>query len=92
MEEAAKYDVVKQMVISYLLNNYEPAKSLADATLSLTTREIYLKLQDLYPSADYSGLDVALWLEEMNFEFRDKGQLNPEWLLKKKRYGTQKIT
>ena len=69
----------------YVLSNYEPATGLADASISMTTTDVYERLQSLYPSFDYDGEQVAVWLEDWGFIFRNKGPMKPEWLFKKRK-------
>lgn len=65
-----------------ILDLYEPVQQPMDATLRMTTAELYLAVQKLYPSAAFTEDMLANWLHEKGFTFWDAGGLRFEWLLK----------
>ncbi|MBC6698100.1 hypothetical protein [Hymenobacter sp. BT190] len=51
--------------------NLQPAPSLDQATLKLSTHEVYEKLQEFYPSATYDAPMVARALLELGYNYAD---------------------
>jgi hypothetical protein len=72
-----------EKIKNFLFTEYEPvqATQVTASTMFLSTQEIFTKLQDIYPCADYSSSDVANWLHEKGFSFTDNGVLRLEWML-----------
>lgn len=81
--ESAGVDFFEK-IMTHISNTYLPCDNIADADLHLSTNEIYNKLQRLFPSGCYSASDVSQWMDKLKFYFTEIGNLNFEWLLKKK--------
>lgn len=67
-----------------LLHHYEPASVAGFGTVTMTTMEIYERLQDFLPSSDYNEQTIRDILDSHGFNFVERGTLNFEWILKKK--------
>lgn len=74
------------MVKNYLTSNYSPADSLVDATVTMSTLQLYVKLQQVFPSDEYLPITVAGWMQDLGFGMAEIRTLEPEWLLKKKKH------
>lgn len=70
-------------VKSFLTNYYKPVNDPTKATFHYTTIQIFDQLQELFPSPEYSSLDVSIWLKEFGFTYYDFGEMKLEWLFKK---------
>ena len=60
---------------------YFPVQEYKDGVILLTTNEIFMKFQNLYPDPDYSIADVANWLHEKGYQIFDAGEMRYQWLL-----------
>lgn len=72
-----------QKIKHLLIQEYSPAQHVRDADFHYTTMEMYQKLQELFPSDQYGADDVAVWLHDAGFTFKDFGDLRFEWLMKR---------
>ncbi|RZK36038.1 MAG: hypothetical protein EOO57_07975 [Hymenobacter sp.] len=62
---------------------FEPANSLEEAGLQLTTKEVFDRLQTFYPSLFYSVQLVFNALKELGFKYEDPYRdMNFVWLFK----------
>lgn len=80
-QEAA--NKAKEQAKSFLLDNYEPGDDIREG-ITLTTAEVFSRLQSHVPSEHYTVTDVASWLSEEGFMTYDKGHMKFEWMLKKR--------
>lgn len=70
---------------NYLLENYEPVQDPATAEFHFTTKEIYIQLLKLCPNDFFFQEEtVANWLHLGGFTWADYGNLQFEWMMKKK--------
>lgn len=71
----------------YIIQKYEPAKSARQpGILFLSTEEVYNKIYFLFPSKLYEPETIALWLNELGFQYIDMGNIHFEWMFKIKGY------
>lgn len=64
-------------------NSLAAADSYEDATLRLTTQEVYEKLQEFYPSRKYTPEDVYTALLQLGYQYADPFKLlEYRWLFK----------
>lgn len=70
---------VRQLV----MDNYKAVYSLTENPTLMTTEQIYLGLQKVYP-AEYSPAMLAVWLEDWGFRMINTGDMKFEWMMKKK--------
>lgn len=75
-------DGLLEKIKNFLLQCYSPVATLQDATILMSTMEIYHAVQRLYPSDSYSAEIIAQWLHEGGYHFTDTGKLQFEWMLK----------
>ncbi len=75
-------DGLLEKIKNYLLQCYSPAATLQEATILMSTLEIYQAMQKLYPTNAYSADKIAQWLHEGGYNFTDTGKLQFEWMLK----------
>ena len=84
MECEAELLLIENKVKSLLSMHYEPVLSLSEAKILLTTKEVYEHLQEVFPSDDYSGINVEQWLNEAGFKLINTGVFKFEWMMKKR--------
>lgn len=84
-------DEIRYRIKRLILEWYMPASSPAEAKYFLNTEEIFSQLQKMFPSKDYSALDLATWLEEWGFKCRPTAAFKFEWLLKKKKNESSQV-
>ena len=70
-----------EKIKNYFKQQFEPTQMLVAGTVTLTTQEIYVKMQSLYLSECYGVTDVAEWLHDWGYSFTDMGQMRYEWML-----------
>jgi len=75
-------DGLLEKIKNFLLQCYSPVAKLQDATILMSTMEIYHAVQRIYPSDSYSAETIAQWLHEGCYHFTDTGKLQFEWMLK----------
>lgn len=76
---------LKVIVMAYVFDHYEPAENLRQCELHFSTRELWEKLQQVFCDTEmFCPSDVATWLVEYGFICGDFGEMQYEWLLKKK--------
>lgn len=76
-------EVLISRINSFINSNYDPTTELKHATLSLTTLEIFDRMQERYPSIEYNLQDIEQIMKQNNFVERERN-LGAEWLLKRK--------
>ena len=64
-------------------DRYMPCYSLKEATVTMTTGEIFTLLQRVYPTDLYKAHELAVWLEDWGFKLHETKPLRFEWLLKR---------
>ena len=74
-------DPLAHAVKQYIKEHYEPAVSVADNSLNLTTQEIMERIQSIYPTS-FDASDLAHWLQQQGFTFADMGDMKFFWLIK----------
>lgn len=67
---------------NYLYQNYEPAATVAEASIMMSTKEVYEAIYRLYPSKNFDVEMISNWLQDGGFKFADMGNLRFEWLLR----------
>lgn len=71
-----------EKVKSTFFYDFFPVDEIKPGVIFMTTREIYMKFQSLYPSAFYSMEDVAQWMFDKGFLFKSiAGNMQYEWML-----------
>ncbi len=76
------FDIIK----AHILNNFEPVPgSTMIGVVTMSSIEIFNKMQMFFPSRLYKIDDVALWMQQAGFTFLDMtGNMDFEWILKPK--------
>jgi hypothetical protein len=75
---SALFEAMKQ----HIALHYRAASEAEYVTaLKLTTKDIFDRMQKLFPSPSYSAADLAEWLYEKQFNFYDDGGMKFVWLL-----------
>jgi hypothetical protein len=74
-------DGLTEKIKNFIKLNYLPTQEVAQATMRLTTSEIYANLQRIYPGIDFGTTELAQFLHEFGFTFWDAGGMRLEWLL-----------
>jgi hypothetical protein len=83
MSEDTTSDPHFEQLMVQLSEYMKPAASIDEAGLKLTTKEVFDRLQALYPSDSYTEHEVYLALKELGFEHADPFKdLNYVWLFK----------
>lgn len=82
-EKENKTDAFLGDVFNYILSKYKPAISAEDATVKLTTADIFTQLQQLCPSSAYDAEDVYYMMDSSGFKYHSQGNdLSFVWLMK----------
>ena len=70
-------------LVQQLSQQFQPAAALDEAGLTLSTQQVFERLQALYPSVSYSPTDVYLALQAAGFTYADPYRdLGYVWLFK----------
>ncbi len=67
-------------LMAALRERYSPAKSIADADVYLTTKQIAEALKDIYPYVELGELAEMIYGE--GFKIENIGQMQLAWLMK----------
>lgn len=63
--------------------NYTPVDDYKEATLRVTTLELFEKLFSTFPAEGFTSELLFTWLNELGFSYMDGGNIRLEWLMKK---------
>lgn len=74
-------DGLTEKIRNFIRLNYNPVQDASQATLRLTTFEIYANITKFYPAFSFTQDQLATWLHELGFTFWDAGGMRFEWLL-----------
>jgi hypothetical protein len=72
-------------ILAFVKLQFQPAKSLPEADFTLTTREVYDRLQKHYPSGLYGRKDVFDLLSKLGYTYAIVNQVDFHWLFKEVR-------
>lgn len=73
-----------ERVKNTFFDEYFPTAEAAGNIIFITTRQIYLNFQKIYPSESYTMENVANWMFEKGFQFKAiAGPMQYEWMLEK---------
>lgn len=81
-ESQSAGDALLTLLKNTFFNDYLPAESSGQDVIFMSTVEIYNLWQTIYPSADYTTLDVATEMHNHGFKFFEAGKMRYEWILK----------
>lgn len=76
-------DKTVNAAMTFIIDNYEPAKDYATASVRMSTQEIFDKLILQFPSPELTAQLIIDWLSELGFIYKDSGNMRAEWLLNK---------
>ena len=79
--QEAESILVLNQVEQHLKLYYYPAISVPKAALLMTTREIYCKMQELFPCPYYESKDIIKIMLNLGFKMADLGAMDYHWLL-----------
>jgi hypothetical protein len=83
--EATPEDKAIMDIFDFILSRYSPADNYKQASLTLTTNQIYTQIMALYPAQLFSEADLFTLLKENGFIFDAVSQdMKFVWLLKEK--------
>lgn len=74
-------DGLTEKIKKFIKLNYLPTQDAAQATMRLTTTEIYANIQRIYPGIPFTQMELSQFLHELGFTFWDAGGMRLEWLL-----------
>ena len=77
-------DPLLEKIKAYILSQYEPVQTVAEADVFMSTPEIFEAISVHYRNEllfDQSML--ATWLHDNGFTFKEMGNMRFEWLLKR---------
>jgi len=69
-----------QGILTHLQMNYMPALNYIDADLRMNTQELDEKLYMMFPIDGFTATQLFTWLQELQFQYADSGNMNIEWL------------
>jgi hypothetical protein len=72
-------------IMAFVKLQFQPAKSLPEADFTLTTREVYDRLQKHYPSGLYGRKDMFDLLSKLGYTYVIIDQMHFHWLFKEAR-------
>lgn len=75
-------DGLFEKIKNYIRLNYEPCQAPEEATVTMTTAEVYEAIQRFYPNAPVDMEMLANWLHDNGYTFYDTGKMRFEWLFK----------
>lgn len=61
---------------------YYPAISVVSADLLMSTEEIYLKMQGLFPCAHYFSNDIINIMTKLGYKMVDMGAMDYQWIMR----------
>lgn len=77
----ANGDGLTEKIKNFIKLNYLPTQDASQASMRLTTTEIYANLERIYPGMPFGKNELAQFLHELGFTFWDAGGMRLEWLL-----------
>lgn len=81
--EAPAVDTL-QPISKFIADNYAPAPGYKDATLRITTAELYERLVQQFPFEGFTTAALFNLLTGLGYHYEDSGDVKLEWLLIKK--------
>lgn len=78
----ANGDGLTEKIKNFIRLNYIPTQDASQATMRLTTKEIYENIERIYPGMPFGTNELAQFLHELGFTFWDAGSMRFQWLLK----------
>jgi hypothetical protein len=77
----ANGDGLTEKIKNFIKINYLPTQDASQATMRLTSTEIYANIQRIYPGIPFTEMELSQFLHELGFTFWDAGGMRLEWLL-----------
>ena len=76
-------DKTVKPALQFLIDNYVPASGYLEASMRISTHELYDKLQEQFPSPELTPALILDWMNDLGYKYQDSGNMRAEWLLKK---------
>lgn len=68
---------------AFISQHFKPATTVADADFTLTTKQVFERIEKIMPGA-CSGTDIYSTLLRLGFKLHDtSGEMEMEWLIKR---------
>lgn len=76
-------DTTLVLIRNFILTNYIPARSLAEASFTISSYDLYHKINDHFLCPDVTVNDIVNILVELDYESKDLGNSGIEWMMGK---------